>query len=273
MNRLTDNDRHLGPITYGKAGWNPWILKFSTGDREDGPVRNNLTVYWFGYVAQINLPNIIQPFRQKHIAKSWDAETVKKMGRNYYFETFPREYGFCLCDGHLNIYLGRQTHDSSTTQDWGCFLPWTQWRFIRHSLYDLAGREYWTQLEKDRLTTGGWDAQIVADNSCPTQSFCFDDFDGERIIAKTKIEEREWRFGSGWFKWLSLFRSPKISRSLDIQFSKEVGREKGSWKGGTVSHGIDMEAGELHLSAFLRYCEKEHYSKNGSYKITFVDSI
>ena len=35
---------------------------------------------------------------------------------------------------------------------------------------------------------------------------------------------------------------------------KETGSKKGSWKGGTIGHGIDMLPGELHEGAFRRYC-------------------
>lgn len=89
----------------------------------------------------------------------------------------------------------------------------------------------------------------------------------------THIEEREWKFGTGWFRWLSWFRKPKVSRSLDIRFSEEVGKDKGSWKGGKVGHGIDMLPGELHEAAFRRYCEKEHSAKDGKYRVTFVGVV
>jgi len=82
----------------------------------------------------------------------------------------------------------------------------------------------------------------------------FRDFDGEELTATTHISEHEWHFGEGQFKWLSLFRRPKISRSLDISFSGETGRRKGSWKGGTTGHSIEMLPGELHYAAFQRYC-------------------
>lgn len=104
----------------------------------------------------------------------------------------------------------------------------------------------------------------------PKAIFEFEDYDGKRIKATTHIAEWEWKFGEGSFKWLSIFRKPKIRRSLDIQFSEEVGPEKGSWKGGTIGHSIDMTEGELHESAFRRYCEQEHNSKHRQYKIKFV---
>ena len=109
-----------------------------------------------------------------------------------------------------------------------------------------------------------FDRNRAAEESCPSLSFEFDDFDAERIVAKTRIDEREWRFGEGWFKWLSLFRRPKVIRSLDIRFSSETGRRKGSWKGGTIGHSIDMLPGELHEAAFRRYCAEHNMTFVGT---------
>lgn len=271
LGRLTDDDKQFGPITYGRSSWNPLRLVWSSGGGHDEPELNTLTAYAFGWVARVRMPNLIRPFKVKHIAESWDAATVERMGRNWYHETFAREYGFCLNDGHLSLYLGAQTHDSNTTQGWGCFLPWTQWRHVRFSLYDTNGAHFWTQMEADRKKGfDGFQAQIEAEKKCPSAVFEFDDYDGKRIKATTHIEEREWRFGEGWFKWLSLFRRPMIRRSLDIAFSEEVGPEKGSWKGGTLGHGIEMLPGELHEAAFRRYCEQEHRSKHQRFKIKFI---
>ena len=123
---------------------------------------------------------------------------------------------------------------------------------MRHSLYDLDGEHFWTKDQSSRYV--GFSEYYDIKSKCPSVSFEFSDFDGERITARTLIEEREWHFGSGWFRWLSLFCKPKIKRSLDIEFSKETGRRKGSWKGGTIGHGIEMLPNEKHAGAFARYC-------------------
>jgi hypothetical protein len=268
MRRLTENDKRLGPLVFGRTNWNPWRVVFSTGD-DDEDQGNSLTIYAFGWVIQMVLPKIMQPHRIKHMAQTWDAATVARMGRNWYYETFPREYGFCLSDGFLQLFLGRQTHDSVTTQSWCCHLPWTQWRFHRFSLYDLEGALFWDQYEiyegiEKFMVQREWQEKV------PSITFEIQDYDGKRILAKTHIQQREYKFGEGRFKWLSLFRPTKICRSLDIAFDAEVGPEKGSWKGGTVGSGIDMLPGELHEQAFRRYCEESHRSKYRDYKITFV---
>jgi len=232
MSRLTENDKRLGPLTIGKAGWNAISLRWS----------DSITAYLFGWAARLNIPRIVR---------------------------LSGEYGFMLCDGHFNIYYGRQTHDSSTEQRWGCFLPWTQWRFVRFSLYDLTGVELYSEDGYAR----DYEGRRIAESNCPKARFEFDDYDGKRIIATTHIEEREWRFGTGYFKWLSLFRRPRVSRSLAINYSEEVGKDKGSWKGGTVGCGIDMLPNETAESAFRRHCEKSHRAKDGKYELKFVGTL
>ena len=229
MSRLTDNDKRLGPLTIGKAGWNPISLRWS----------DSITAYLFGWAARLDIPRFVR---------------------------LSGEYGFMLCDGHFNIYYGRQTHDSSTEQRWGFFLPWTQWRFVRISLYDLAGVELYSEGGRER----DYERRRIAESNCPKARFEFDDYDGKRIIATTHIEEREWRFGTGYFQWLSLFRRPRVSRSLAINYSEEVGKDKGSWKGGTVGCGIDMMPNETAEAAFRRHCEKSHRAKGGKYELNFV---
>lgn len=254
--RWGDHDQYFGPVTYARdRRWKPIAVDLSSADDEDWGCSLRLSA--FGHTVIFALPSIIPPYRERIYPESWDAKTVERLGRNWYWQVDRRSFGFTVSDGHLSVHFGRQTNDSSTTRQWGMFLPWTQWRHVRFSLYGIDGSHFWTSTnERD------WDAQRAAEERCPGVSFAFLDYDGEAITAATKIDEREWLFGTGWFKWLSLFRRPKIRRSLDIKFSAETGERKGSWKGGTIGHSIDMLPCELHEAAFRRYCA-EH-------KMTFV---
>lgn len=108
-------------------------------------------------------------------------------------------------------------------------------------------------------------------DECPASYFGFEDFDGEMIVAICKIEEREWHKGTGWFSWLKYFSRPLIRRDLDMEFTKEVGPEKGSWKGGTIGHSVDMIQGDTPESAFRRYCATEHDARHSrKFKIRFI---
>lgn len=266
--RWGDNDHYLGPLTYARdrKHYRPFAVVLASGcDEYPGA---SLRISGFGHTFILALPQwALKPYRKRRQAH-WDEATVERMGRDWYWSIDKREYGFSLSDGFLNVSLGRQTMDSSTDQRWGYFLPWTQWRHVRHSFYGLDGKHVATLPDTGKPYLGNpgrWERERAIADAIPTVSFEFDDFDGERITATTKIEEREWRAGTGWFKWLSLFRELRVSRSLDLRFSAEVGKRKGSWKGGTIGHSIEMLPGELHEAAFRRYCQQEG--------LTFVGAV
>jgi hypothetical protein len=266
--RWGDNDRYWGPFT-SCLGDNYRTLEICirSGDDEDRLPSFRISIGRWSFLSV--LPSWVIKPESKKVYPQWDAATIARLGRDWYEDITPREYGIHILDGHLSIHYGRVTMDSSTEQYWGCFLPWTQWRHVRRSLYGLQGEHFWSELEweadlyrraarmgRPELGRERYDIIRQWEELCPSQRFLFKDFDDELISASTRIEEREWRFGTGYFKWLSVFRRPKVSRSLDIRFSGETGHRKGSWKGGTVGHSIEMLPGELHRAAFERYCQQ-----------------
>lgn len=274
-NRLTDHDTHFGPLDIGERSttWRPIGVTIQSGDEENPGC--GLYLRAFGWTLRVRLPAVVKPWRKKVAATYWDAATIERMGRDWYWEVHPREYGFRLSDGFFQVFLGAQTHDSTTTKSWSTFLPWTQWRHVRRSLFDEKGDHFSTEWDRPRgfKYRDVWGARTAVEEACPSVAFEFDDYDGKRIKAETRIEERQYKFGQGWFRWLCLFRRDRLHRSLKLEFSEEVGPEKGSWKGGTVGHGIEMLPGELHEEAFRRYCEQDHHSKYRPYRITFVGRV
>lgn len=275
MNRMTDNDRNWGPFTLGR--WRKNIaIRFTTDDDNEGPYRNHLLLIAFGWALRIALPNLIPPHRIRHEAH-WDEATVKRLGRNHYFKTSEREFGFSLSDmgngyDFLQIFYGRQSYSSNEDKTWSKHLPWKQWDCVRSSVYAPDGTHFATEERGSRKKKGS-DAFFEfcrKREECPSSCFEFEDYDGKKIVATTRIEEREWHRGTGWFKWLKWFWPAKIRRSLDLQFSAEVGPGKGSWKGGTRGHGIDMLKGETPQQAFERYCEKEHSHKGREFGLKFI---
>lgn len=266
--RWGDNDRYFGPFTWSVSP-SYKRLAFSLhsgghGDDDNGPPSLRLSIGKYSLIAA--LPFMIPPQRRKVYPAGWDQDgTAARLGRNWYYDVEPREYGFSYSDGFLLVHYGINPCDSSRDQTWGKHLPWTQWRHVRHSLYGLAGEHFWTEPKGAK-----WEATRDAREACPVVKFDFQDFDGAELVATTRIEEREWHFGTGWFKWLSWFRPAKIRRSLDLEFSDETGPEKGSWKGGTIGTGIEMRPGEDHEAAFRRYCNEDHRSKYRKYRVKFI---
>lgn len=266
--RWSDNDKYFGPFTYCNSDYKRLSFVLGSGGGSDSTPQCRLRMQISRWTLIIGLPPLIKPW--KRWVDTSKYEWASKNGG--YWDTHEREYGFSYWDGFLQVFLGAQTGDSSTTQSWNRLLPWTQWRHVRHSLYGRQG-EFYATLPSWKLGGDNYENRKAIEDACPTVSFEFEDHDGKRIVATTKIEEREWRFGTGRFKWLSLFCKPKIQRSLALSFSEEVGPEKGSWKGGTVGHSIEMLPNELHETAFRRYCEKEHRAKSRKFKIQFIRTV
>lgn len=274
--RYSGNDRHFGPFTYSTSDgrWRPFGLMLDSGGGDDyGDNKGcNLKLHAFGRTLIIELPPLLADYRERHVAASWDAATVARLGRNYYEEVFPREFGFTFSDKTLHVHYGPQTHDSTTTKNWVSFLPWMNWTYRGIRYYDLDGHLFddLTQACERELGGRAWEHRERIRDRVPTVTFLIGDYDGRLIFCTTRIEERYWTFGTGAFKWLSLFRKTRVRRSLDLHFSAEVGPEKGSWKGGLIGTGIEMLPGELHEAAFRRYCENEHSAKGSRYRVKFL---
>lgn len=249
--RWSDNDRYFGPFTYASSDYIRLAVVLGSGDGDDYP-HCRLQISAFRRTLIVALPPIIKPWRR------WVDTSRHEWSRSPdggYWDTGERQYGFTYSGGHLSVALGRVTNDSETEQRWGYFMPWRGHRLVRHSLYDLDGEHFANLSEWGFRHKNGWTVRNAIEDACPTASFEFEDFDGEVITAKTKIEEREYKRGKGLFRLLYLGRNT-ISRSLEIDFSSEVGKQKGSWNGGTVGHSIAMPPGELHEAAFRRYCDE-----------------
>lgn len=273
LRRWGDNDRHFGPLTFAfRESWRPFSIILSSGGREDDEGGCSVRFQAFGTTIICELPQVIKPWRRWVDTSHYGWSTNPAGG---YWDQYPREYGFSLSDGYLSVKRGAQTHDSDTTQSWGYFLPWKQWRCIAHRRYGADGT-FHADMEAFRgigLDQARWEAQRRVEDATPTLSFAFDDYDGERNSVVTHIEEWEWRLGEKWCSWVGYLAPKKRRRSLMLNFAAEVGREKGSWKGGVMGTSIDMLPGENAESAFRRYCEKEHRAKSGKYRIKFVGTL
>lgn len=252
--RWSDRDRHFGPFLVARhdghgSGMNAVVLN-SGSNEEDDDNGCHLRLQLLGHTLIIELPAIIKPYRRKVKATYWSAETIAEQGRDWYYEEDAREYGFSLRDGFLQVFYGRQTCDSTTTQDWSMFLPWTEWRLVEHNIYDKNGVIFFTDTKIPSL-------QVVEQYRDKIHRvFTFDDIDGEGIQATTCIRENVYRRGEWWFKWLGYLFKPNIHRGLNIEYSTEVGPEKGSYEGGVLGTSIRMLPGETHEDAFKRHAEK-----------------
>ena len=108
--------------------------------------------------------------------------------------------------------------------------------------YRLEKKDFWNDdIWKDKIKYDTYEYKYTLKNG-----------EVQNRIAKVRTEEREWR--PRWFMWTSLFS--KVNRSINVDFSEEVGDRTGSWKGGCVGCGYTMKPGETPLQT-LRRMERE----------------
>jgi hypothetical protein len=90
-----------------------------------------------------------------------------------------------------------------------------------------------------------------------------DPYDGQEILARVNIEQRVWIRGPKWIHWLTKFipGAKLVKRTLDIEFNKEVGSRKGSWKGGTTGCSYEMKPNESIDDAWKRCLKDKEWWK------------
>lgn len=247
--RWSDNDRYWGPFTYARDPHHSRIGVIYSSAKESRA--NRLRLHLFSHTLILSLPQFIKPF-SRWVDTSQYAWSTNPAGgyRDYY----RREYGFSTFGGALHYYYGEQTHEWPGCKSGIWRFPWHEYNQIRHSIYDIDG-EHFADMPRGRWTQNHSRAEDALKQACPIVKFNFADFDGEEIIATCRIEEWEWTRGKGLFRLIFLGRN-RVLRSLDLQFSAEVGKRKGSWKGGTTGYSIDMLPDENIESAFRRHCLK-----------------
>lgn len=242
----SDNDRYLGPFTFSIARSGELGLVLCSGDGDE-----YAGCHLRAHVSRLSILCALPAF----VLRPWRKWVEFKYAPleahgDGYWQTGRRQFGFVFSENTLHTYFGNQADEWPGCKSKVFFNPWTSWRTVRREFLAADGKSHAVIIGCD------WDAMWKAKDTCPLAAFTFKDFDGEEITANCLIEITEQKRGEGRWKWLSAISRRRIDWSLDIKFSSEVGRRKGSWKGGTIGHSIDMAAGETHESAFRRYCEK-----------------
>ena len=105
--------------------------------------------------------------------------------------------------------------------------------------------KYSKELDKDGLAIGSYE---WIDKNKKTEEYPYTDIDGTELKVTISVREMEFRLLA--LKSFALF-SKKI-KSIDIEFSEEVGRGKGSWKGGVIGCGYNMKENETPLECLER---------------------
>lgn len=140
-------------------------------------------------------------------------------------------WGFNFHDSKIWIYIGGGGNFEGGKKWKTISMPW-ELNWYRTSLmmsddtWEHEFKGYRKDFYKEHWCQKRW--QIDANY--------LDTYDSTWVKSTLHVREMEWRPRA--FMWTSLFS--KVRRSVQVDFDKEVGPRKGSWKGGTISTGFDI---------------------------------
>lgn len=137
-------------------------------------------------------------------------------------------------------------HERTVHLNWGRHtkiirFPW-DWEHLKHEVQRPDGSwvPYVASYDKGE-PDGRWQAAYPYEYQLRSG-------DIQHRTATIYVNRREWRW-----KWLMWSPWPAIKRqSIDVTFDDEVGERAGSWKGGTIGCGYDMQPGETPLQTLRR---------------------
>jgi hypothetical protein len=251
LRRYGDNQFELfrrirGQLVFWKAGFG-FSVDFFDGDGDRD----------FGFSLRLILIGIYLSFEDALPAKWQPKVDWKKSfspGRRFTFYYFERAFWFALWQDDIG---------SSREQPWYMrtfvfHLPW-DYEWVRTSTLKKDGT-WFHELRGDKKKLGDWKAWKKLEDEIEPQlwkevypyTYVLRSGDIQNVQATVKVEEREWRWR--WFKWLPFPRI--VSKTIDVNFSEEVGEGRGSWKGGTLGCGYAMLPRETPLDT-LRRMERE----------------
>lgn len=253
---------------YAKSDY--WSFAFSLSNPgeyyESGECRTNYCNLHFaiaGHSWWFRIPELFKPRKKWVDTSKYEWSTNPKGG---YWEYIKREYGISIAEDSIHVQYGIQPGSWSSTDKKNSdhtkvfWIPWKSMTYIHEEFFTTEWSSYTILADKKGRTD--WEEQRLVKDNVPKIKFKFNDFDGEEIIATCYISKRMWRHGTSWCKWIGYIRKPLVKYYLDLEFSKETGYEKGSWKGGTTGHSITIQYGEDPLEAFKRYGSAEDRYRN-----------
>lgn len=174
---------------------------------------------------------IILPFRNK-----WTDECD------------PPKWGIAIHNNTLWIYKGGKGNMEGGNKWWTWDIPFITKVWFRSSI--LLKDDTWEHEFKGKKKDFYNDEWKEKQKSW-TYDYT-DSYDQQIIPTTIYVEEREWR--PKWLKWTKLFSF--VRTTIDVHFSKECGRDKGSWKGGTIGCSYNLLPNEEPLDC-LKRMEKE----------------
>lgn len=194
------------------------------------------------FVLKYEKAGYFDPRPEINFSLGWGWIFIHLPFKSKYDECDPPSYGVYYFENAFWFNLGRKVKSFD--------MPWA-YEWVRTSvLLRNQTMEHETRGNRKDFYKEEWKKLIWYGNY--TYNYTLKNGTVQERFAKVSVEEREWR--QHWLHWTNKFA--KIRKTINVEFSDEVGERTGSWKGGTVGCGYEMLPKESPL-ACLRRMEKE----------------
>lgn len=182
-----------------------------------------------------------------------------------FFIVFPNVYrcresqsGIGIHNGAFWIYPFSDQHESRHDHPWwkktyAFHFPWT----FKHHLTEilehkanLPGLAKTVWHDKGKKFMDSYDDRKAAEKSVAETydyTYTLKNVEVQKRTATVFVTRMTWRM-----RWWPLLPFKKVSTSINVEFSDEVGEGTGSWKGGCTGCGYDMRYGETPLECLRR---------------------
>lgn len=131
-------------------------------------------------------------------------------------------------------------------------MPWREWRQVAHEVRREDGS--WVPF------VGSWEHDKAPDGRHVEQHpyrYLLRSGEKQEVTASVSVERRVRRLK--WLRWTRLFQ--RVTYSIDVNFSDEVGEGRGSWKGGVLGCGWDLRPRETALQCLRRMEQERRFSR------------
>jgi hypothetical protein len=227
---------------------------------KDEEYKCHFTWAWNGKYKTFKLPNIIPPYK-KRVKGSYIGGNDKLVNYDYE-QIIPRQYGFYLDQEFICFYYGINAGESNIDQKISFTLPWLDQTYVKKEYYNLDGTVYTSVPHINGINSPFWDICREIEQTIPKIKFTFNDFDGEEVEGECFLVKQFYTRGSGLFKWLKYITKTKGFLRAEVNYNKEVGQKKNSWKGGTLSCSFYCKDESLTIEQILQNYAKEEKFKN-----------
>ena len=232
--RKRDNCYYISTKNKNDWDFNDWVIfyfgwrfniSYEACGYFDNRPRINLSLIFFSLT-------FVMPFRNK-----WKDECVSP------------KWGIAIHNNTFWIYRGGNGNMKGGNKWWTWEIPFFTKKWVRTSILLKDGTwEHETPKKSESFYEDKWKEKQMS------WSYDYvDSYDNTIIPTTIYVEEREWR--PKWLMFTRLFAG--VRRSIDVHFSKECGRGKGSWKGGTLGCGYELRKNEHPIDCIKRM-EKEY---------------